>query len=143
MSFVINSHPITGYCQIFGSLHFTNKIKLIRIFLNYTPFYKQYLFSFQLQCHLTFLWIELQMLLRCCLIHISIIIVRHFTFINFYQCLGLGLFISHLRDLFFIFILSFIMINCIISWIQTHLFFSLFFRIFATILDETVDEERD
>ena len=30
-------------------------------------------------------------------------------------------------DLIFIFILIFIMINCVMSWIQTHLFFCLFF----------------
>ena len=43
--------------------------------------------------------------------------------------LDLGVFISYLCDLFFIFILIFIMINRIISWIQTHLFFCLFSRI--------------
>ena len=32
-------------------------------------------------------------------------------------------------DLIFIFILIFIMINCVMSWIQTHLFFCLFFWI--------------
>ena len=63
------------------------------------------------------------MLLRCCLIHISIIILRHFLYLLY---LGLGLFMSYLCDLLFIFIFIFIMINCTISWIQTH-FFCLFF----------------
>ena len=40
-------------------------------------FYKQRFFSTQPQCCLTFLQTELQMLLRCCLIHITIIIMRH------------------------------------------------------------------
>ena len=39
-------------------------------------FNKQHLFSTQPQCCLTFSWIELQMLLKCCLIHKSIIILR-------------------------------------------------------------------
>ena len=37
-------------------------------------FYKQRFFSTHTQCCSTFSWIELQMLLRCCLIHITIII---------------------------------------------------------------------
>ena len=38
-------------------------------------------FSTQPQCCLTFLWIELQMLLMCCLIQISIIILRQFLYL--------------------------------------------------------------
>ena len=49
--------------------------------------------------------IELQMLLRCCLIHISSIKLWHFLCLLY---LGLGLFMSYLCDLFFIFILIFI-----------------------------------
>ena len=44
-------------------------------------------------------------------------------------CVQLGLFILYLCDLFFIFIFIFIMINRIILWIQTHLFFCLSFII--------------
>ena len=62
---------------------------------------------------LNFSWTELQILLRCCLIHISI--------------LDLGLSMSYLCDMFFIFIFFFIMINRIISWIQRNLFFHLIF----------------
>ena len=43
-----------------------------------------------------------------------------------YTCLDLGLFMLYLCDLFFIFIFILIMINRIISWIQTHLFVRLF-----------------
>ena len=52
------------------------------------------------------------MLLRCCLIHISIIIVRHFLYL-LYMCsyLDLGLFMLYLCELCFIFILIFLMIN--------------------------------
>ena len=93
-------------------------------------FYKQRFFSTQRQCWLTFSWIELQTLLRCCLIHIIIIILRHVLYLLYLcPCLDLGLFMSYLCDLFFIFIFIFIMINRIISWIQTYLFFCLFFRI--------------
>ena len=92
-------------------------------------FYKQHFFSTQPQFCLTFSWTELQMLLTCCL-HISIIVVRHFLHL-LYLCpwLDLGLFMSYLYDLFFIFIFIFVMINRITSWIQTHVFFRLFFRI--------------
>ena len=81
------------------------------------------------QCCLTSSWIGLQMLLGCSLIHISIIIVRHFLYVLYLcPCLDLGLLMSYLCDLFFIFIFIFIIINCIISWIQTPLFFCLFYR---------------
>ena len=74
------------------------------------------------------------MLLRCCLIHISIIILRHFLYLLYLcSCLDLGLFMSYLCDLFFIFIFIFIIIDHIISWIQTHLFFCLFSRICPNI----------
>ena len=39
-------------------------------------------FSTQPQCCLTFSWIEFQMLLRCCLIHINVIILRHLLFVS-------------------------------------------------------------
>ena len=73
-------------------------------------FWKQHFFSTQPQCCLTFSWIELQMLLRYCLIYISIIILRHFLYL-LYLCPSLdqGLFISYLCYLFFIFI--FVMVN--------------------------------
>ena len=48
-----------------------NKFSVVNAF-----FYKQRFFLSQPQCRLTFSLIELQMLLRCCLIHMTIIIVR-------------------------------------------------------------------
>ena len=90
-------------------------------------FYKQRFFSIQPKCCVTFSWIDLQMLLRCCLIHVSMIILRHVLYLLFScPCLDLGLFMSYLCDLFFFFIFIFVIINRIISWIQTHLFFFLF-----------------
>ena len=44
-------------------------------------FYKQRLFSTHPHCCLTFSWIELQMLLRCCLKHITIVILRHILYL--------------------------------------------------------------
>ena len=92
-------------------------------------FYKQRIFSTQPRCWLTFLWIKVQILFRYCLIHISIIIMRHFRYL-LYLCPWLDLcpFMLHLCDLFLIFIFIFIMINPVISWIQTHLVFCLFFK---------------
>ena len=93
-------------------------------------FYKQLFFSTQPQCSLTFSWIELQILLNCCLVHKTIIMLRHFLYLLcLCPCLDLSLFRSYLRDPFFIFVSIFIMINRIISWIQTYMFFCLFLRI--------------
>ena len=65
---------------------------------------------------LTFSWIDLQMLLRCCLIHISIIILRQL----FIYYMPRPRTISCLCDLFFILIIIFTMINHVISLIQTQ-----------------------
>ena len=75
-------------------------------------FYKQHVFSTHPQCCLTVSWIDLQMLLRCCLIHISIIIQGYILYLV-YLCpfLCLGLFMLYLCDLFFYFSLIFIVIN--------------------------------
>ena len=72
------------------------------------------------------------MLFRCCLIHVSITIVRYLLYL-LYLALRLeqDLLMSYPCDLFLIFI--FIMINHIISWIQIYLFFCLFFRICSII----------
>ena len=72
---------------------------------------------------LPFSWIELQMLLRCCLINTAISILSHILYLT-YLCprLGLGLFMLYLLDLFFIFSLIFIVINHISSPKQTCLF---------------------
>ena len=54
-------------------------------------FSKQRFSSIQLQCCLTFSWIELQMLLRCCLMHISTIILRHYLHLLYLcSCLDQG-----------------------------------------------------
>ena len=63
---------------------------------NYTLFYKQSLFSTQTQCCLTFQWIEPQMLLKFCLIHIYLILEWHFSdLIYFCLCLQQGLFLYY------------------------------------------------
>ena len=97
---------------------------ILRHFFSNALFYKQGFFSTQPQCCLTFSWIEFQMLLRCCLIHITIIILRHILcLVCLCPFLGLGLFMSYLCDLLFIFSLIFIVINHITSIKQTYLFF--------------------
>ena len=60
-------------------------------------FYEQHFFSTQPQCCLTFSWIELQVFLWCCLIYITIIMLRcilHLVYLC--PCLGLGLFMLYL-----------------------------------------------
>ena len=62
-------------------------------------FEKQRFLSTQPQCCLTFSWIELQMLLSYSLIHLSMIILRHFLYL-LYLCpsLDLGVLMSYLCD---------------------------------------------
>ena len=104
-------------------------------------FYKQRFLSTQPRCCLTFSWIELQMLLRCCSIHIIIIILRHVLCLLYLcPCLDLGFFMLYLCDLFFFFIFILNMINRTTSWIQTHLFFCLFLGYVQSFLDNNVDE---
>ena len=131
------AHFIVIFVTLKNQGKIRNLLNLSRVFLSsrqvttsYTRFfYKQRFFSTQSQCCLTLSWIELQMLFRCCLINKGIIIVRHIIHLLYLRpCLHLGLFMLYLCDLFFIFIVIFIMFNRIISWIQTHLFFSLLFR---------------
>ena len=80
------------------------------------------------------------MSLRCCLIHITIIVLRHILYlVHLSPCLGL--FMSYLCDLFFIFSLIFIVINHITSIKQTHLFFAQFLEYLLLFQDNKVDEE--
>ena len=108
-------------------------------------FYKQRLFSTKPLCYLIFSWIELQMLLRCCSMYISIIIRRHFWYLLYLcRCLDLGPFRSRPRSIrsTLIFIFIFIFINPILSWIQTHLFFCLFFLEYVPLFfDGNLDGE--
>ena len=59
------------------------QLKLMQIRSNTPFFYRQRFFSTQPQCCLAFLWIEIQMLLRSCLIDIAIIILRHILYLVF------------------------------------------------------------
>ena len=64
--------------------------KTINVF-SLTSYLIPHIFISQPQCCWNFSWIELQMLLRCCLIHITIIILRHILYLVFLcLCLGLG-----------------------------------------------------
>ena len=95
-----------------------------RFFLYIYIYIQATLFSTQPQCCLIFSWIELEILLRCCLIYVLIIILRHILYLV-YLCpyLGLGLLMSCVCDLFFIFSPIFAVINHIISFKQAYLFF--------------------
>ena len=72
----------------------------------------QRFFSTQLRCCLFFSWIELQMLLICCLIRLRMIKLRHYLYLLYlFPGLDLGLFMSYLCDLIFNFFFILIMIN--------------------------------
>ena len=84
------------------------------------------------------------MLLRYCLIYIIIIVIRYILYLVYiWPCLGLGLFMSYLYHLYFIFRLIFFFINLIAPFKQTHLFFEHFLEYFLLFLDDNVDEERE
>ena len=120
-------------------------LKNIETMLKCTLFFISYaFFSTQPQCCLTFSWIELQMLLRCCLVHIAIMILKHMLYLVYlYPCLGLGHFMSYLCDLFFIFSLVFIVINHTTSFKQACLFFVHCLESLLSLLDDNVDEENE
>ena len=85
---------------------------LLREFCKYTLLFISSAFFQLALVLLNFSWIELLMLLRCCLLHIGIIMLRHFLYLIYLcPCLELGRFMSYLCDIFFIFIFIFIMIN--------------------------------
>ena len=81
------------------------------------------------------------MLLKCCFVHITIMKLRHISFlVNLCQCLGLGLFMSNLCDPFLIFSLIFIVINHTTSFKQMYLLFVHFLDLLL-FLNDNVDEE--
>ena len=105
----------------------------------YTLFFISNAFLTQPQCCLSFPWIELQVLLRCCLIRISIIILRHFLYLLYlWPCLDLGLFMLYLCDLFVVFIFILIMINRMNT--DTFVFLLMFLEYFL-IFYSNVNEE--
>ena len=143
-SFEVNSSNIMWIVKMFSTF-FRKTVCQINFSYNmelHAFFYYQRFFSTQLLCCLTFPWIQLQMLLRLCLLHITVIILRHILYLVYLcPCLGLVLFISYLCGLFFIFSLSFIIINQTISLKQTHLFFAHFLEYLILVLDDNMNEE--
>ena len=79
------------------------------------------------------------MLLSICLIHKTIIILRHILYlVHLCPCLGLGLIMSYLCDLFFIFSLIFIAITLLK---QVQLFFVNCLEQLLLFLGDHVDED--
>ena len=109
-----NSKP---YCSIFKAFLNNNKVRrfLIRIGKEdvHVFFHMQSFFSTQPQCRLTFSWIELQVLLWCCLIYKSI---KDFLYLLY---LFPGLLLPYHIDLFFIFIIVVVIISRTVSRIRT------------------------
>ena len=84
------------------------------------------------------------MLLRCCLIHVAIILLKDILYlVHLCSCLGQALCMSHLCDLIFIYSLIFVDINHITSFKQTYLFFVHFLDYPLLVLDDNVDEESE
>ena len=117
-------------------------------------FYKQHFFSTQSQSCLTFSWIQLWMLLRCCLLRITIIMARKIFYLA-YSCIHTlyphsvfamswpsSIYIVSMES-FFIVILTFIIINHIILLKQTNLFFAHFLEYLKLVLDDNMAEESE
>ena len=101
-------------------------------------------FSTQHHYCLTFSLTEPTMLLRCCLIQVTVFKLTSILYLEYLcPCLGLGLFILYLWDLFFISSPIFIVINHIILLKQTNLFFVYFFKCLLLFLDDNMDEESE
>ena len=84
------------------------------------------------------------MLLKCSLIHITIIILRLILyFVYLCPCLSRGLLMSYLCDLFYIFSLISIAINYITSLKQAHLAFAQFFKYLLLFLDNNLNRESE
>ena len=84
------------------------------------------------------------MLLKCCVIHITIIIVRHILYLVYLcPCLGLGLSMSYLCDIFFIFSLIFIVVNHKTSLKQTPLAFVQFLKYLLLFWDDNLDKKSE
>ena len=84
-----------------------------------------------------FFLIKLQTLLRCCLMHITIMILRdilHLAQLCLY--LDLGLFMLYYCDLFVIFSLIFVFTNHLTLLKQTHLFFVYLLEYILLFLNE-------
>ena len=84
------------------------------------------------------------MLLRCYLVHISIIILKQNLYLVYFcPYVSLGLFMSYLYGLFFIFSLIFIFINYMTSIKQTQLVFAHFLEHLLIFLTNNVDEKSE
>ena len=103
--------------QLQASCNFIKKRLQHRCFLlKFAKFFMNTFFAEHLR--------QLLLLLRYCLIHITIILLRHILYLVYLcPCLGLGLLMSYLCDPFFIFSLILIVINHITSFKQMYLFF--------------------
>ena len=95
-------------------------------------FYKQHFFSTYPQCCLTSSWIELQTLLRCCLINIDIIIPRHFLYL-LYLCLRL--------DVGLLCLIYVIYFHFHLHFCRHASSFACFLEYALLFLDDNVDEE--
>ena len=70
--------------------------------------------------------------------------MRHILYLVYLRpCLGLGLLMPYICDLFFIFSLIVIVINHITSFKQTFLFFVHFLENLLLFVDDNVDEESE
>ena len=85
-------------------------------------FFKQRIFLNSTSALLNFLMNKRQMLLKCCLLHIDMILPKHATFCIFvFMSASRSINYIILYDLSFIMIFNFIAINHIISGTQPHL----------------------
>ena len=105
-------------------------VRRLRNFLQAT------LFSTQPQCCLTFSWIELQILLRCCLIHISIIMLIHFLYL-IYLCPS-SIYVVSMWSIFDFHFLFHYKWSCNLIKIDTRNFFGHFLGCVLLVLNDNM-----
>ena len=111
------------WTKLLENLLLTKYLISVAATLSTTQMLSEGLFSTQPQCCWTFL-INPQMLHKCCLLHIDIILRWHLLdLVYLCLCLRQGLFMSYGCDLFFIIICIFIIIKHIISSKQARMVF--------------------
>ena len=126
--------------------NFFNKLIYVNVYCIKHSFKKHYFITYQkaLLHTLFFLFLKSWKAFSVSLIHITIALPRLVLYL-IYLCSGLvlGLFMSYLYDLFFIFSHIFIAIKHLTSIKRTYLFFVNFLEHFLLFLDDNVDEESE
>ena len=100
----LNINVLQYQCKI--QIIFWNSINIGHMILTRHSTLRKSMTRFFCKQRYSFSWIELQVFFRCCLIYITIMILRHILYLVYLcPCLGLNQFMSYLCDSFFLLLL--------------------------------------